>query len=105
MKADFAVRVKRSDVNICRDDIVFLETNGHYVVIHTNNGKTYRTRNTMDNIEKMLKSETFMRIHRCFMVNLKYVLSVKGNDVFLNSVRERVIVSRTYKRSLEDKIR
>ena len=63
------------------DDIYFFEVFGHNVVCETKKGE-FQSRITMQEIEKNLSQDSFFRISRNCLVNLKYVDGVEeGNCV------------------------
>ena len=85
-------------------NIVFFESSGHYIIVHTKNGATYSIRCTITELVEALNKKRFERIHRGIVVNLKYVAKVKANRVLLNSVWESVPVSRLYKEHIAERI-
>ncbi len=71
----------------------------HNAIFHTTDGK-YMMRESLMSLEKRLKSVFFYRCHKSFMVNLAYVDSFQGNDIY---VRDQIIqVSRNKKRDFID---
>ena len=94
----------KAEVTLCRADIVFLESSGHYITIHTENYETYTIRSTMKNVIDKLDKEHFMRIHRGIILNLDYVSQVNSFDVTLNSVWKSVPLSRRCKQELKDTV-
>lgn len=95
-------QLKKEELSFCPDELVYAESEGNYVVFYLMiEGKLQKkmVRNSMNNIEQHLSDISFlMRIHRAFMVNLKYIQSVKGNTlgyrVKLNGVEIEIPVSR-----------
>ena len=61
-------------------EIFYVETNNHLSVIHTDRGD-YELRETMKNIEEMLKGQSFFRCNNCYLVNLTRVEKVEKNEV------------------------
>ena len=59
------------------DSIIYVESFGHKVVFHTADA-TYRQNRKLEEIEKELGDYDFIRIHKSFVVNLKYVLKVSN---------------------------
>ncbi|MCF8363632.1 MAG: LytTR family transcriptional regulator DNA-binding domain-containing protein [Prolixibacteraceae bacterium] len=78
-----ASKAKKEELSFYPHQFVYAESNGNYVVFHLvkNDGPTeVMIRNSMSDIEKQLAViPHFMRIHRAFIVNLKNVISKKGN--------------------------
>jgi DNA-binding LytR/AlgR family response regulator len=71
------------DHSIPVSDICYLETSHHKVVIHTKN-QTIPANCSMRTLEKELADMPFFRCHTAFLVNLKYIDKVQGNDIWVN---------------------
>jgi DNA-binding LytR/AlgR family response regulator len=72
-------------VRVNMEDILFVEALKEYVKIHTIGG-SYITYQTMQNMEEKLPSLKFFRIHRSYLVAIKYVQMIEGNMVVINKV-------------------
>lgn len=57
-------------------------------------GQEHETRATMGSFEDQLLSQGFLRIHRCYLVNLRSVYSIDGSDAVLAD-GTRLPISRT----------
>jgi len=71
-------------VKIPLKDIIYIEIIAHYGLIHTNSG-TIRSRITLDEMEKQLEESTFLRTHRSFIVNMRYIKKVADDDFLLTT--------------------
>ncbi|VAW46932.1 hypothetical protein MNBD_GAMMA02-1215, partial [hydrothermal vent metagenome] len=62
-------------------DIITIESGGNYIYIHAN-GQVLPMRSTMADIEKLLDSADFIRVHRCYFVNLNHCKGIQkqSND-------------------------
>jgi len=69
-------------------DYLKLVTPEQVIIIH----------DTMKNMEKMFPDDQFIRIHKSFLVNLKHVKYVEGNEV--NIGKEKLPVGASYKELL-----
>lgn len=67
------------DVKISIGDIMYLESEGVYVVVHAVNQK-YRVRNTLAKLSQQLDG-TFFKVHRSFVVGLKYVKMISRTQI------------------------
>ncbi len=72
-----------SVVHIHVSDIYYIEVIRHYLIYHTVNGD-YTVRGVMKEVEADLLEYHFVRSNHCYLVNLKYVESIRGNTVKLN---------------------
>lgn len=79
-----AVKVSnRRFVMLDVDDIYYLESEGHDVLVRTARRSRHRSVRRLGDLEKALTPRGFKRIHRSFVVNLDRVREVrmqKGND-------------------------
>ncbi|HTN46698.1 MAG TPA: LytTR family DNA-binding domain-containing protein [Flavipsychrobacter sp.] len=62
------------------DDIIFIEAKGDYIYIETGQ-KHFMVLMPMKEIEEYVPAETFRRIHRSFIVNIRKINSVHGNII------------------------
>jgi len=69
------LKVNNEIVMIAPEDIMFIEKQGKYSLIHTNSN-IYQTHQTMGEFEGNLGG-SFLRVHRAFIVNLGKVSSIK----------------------------
>lgn len=67
---------------ISTDCILYLESNNHRVLIHTEEG-VYSVYDKLSSIHKKLPS-TFIQCHKSFLVNLNRVKHIEGNEIFLS---------------------
>ena len=79
--------------------LVYVEVLSHYLYFHTTK-RDYRSRGNISDVEKELEKYNFVRIHRSYIVNLRYVNKVLSKEV---TVGEKVLpVSRNYKDKLKE---
>jgi DNA-binding LytR/AlgR family response regulator len=86
---------------VVHDDILYVEAYGNYLKIHTQ-GKIYVTRETMQEMEKKLPSDMFIRIHKSYIISLPKIDSISGNRVYIN--QQEIPVGEMYKIALKQKI-
>lgn len=98
---DFII-VKSDGLNrkIILSDILYFESQGNDVrIILQNEGKII-TKNRMTDLENSLSDRGFVRIHRSFLINLKYVSAFNNNE--LNLGKYNIPVGRSYRKEFED---
>ena len=71
------------DVKLSLADIIYVEAENVYLNIHATHGN-YRTRMTLGKFFEGL-DDTFFKVHRSFLVNLKYVKLITRTDVTMTS--------------------
>jgi hypothetical protein len=82
---EISSQLKKEELNFYPGQFIFAESDGNYVVFHLNVDNQIRKktiRNSIGNIEQQLAEIPFcMRTHRAFIVNVKQVVSQKGNTL------------------------
>lgn len=86
-------------VRVYCDEIVYCESRGHYVDIHTAN-RTYSVRKTINEMESELDSDNFCRVHRSYLVNMRYVRMLEENKLSFKHDDSYVPVGRLYKQQV-----
>lgn len=61
-------------------ELIYVEIINHNLIYHTTRGN-FQSYDQLKRIETPLIEHGFMRISRCFLVNLRYIKSVRGYDV------------------------
>jgi hypothetical protein len=78
-------KLKKEELSFYPGQFIYAESDGNYVVFCIEEGQTVRKeiiRNSISNIEQQLSVIPFViRTHRAFIVNLKKVISSKGNTL------------------------
>lgn len=80
-----SVRADHKTSLIKVSNIVYLESEGEYVRMHLNDGTKLVTLFRLKNMESALPADSFMRVHRSYIVNLKCVTGYTKGRVFLNN--------------------
>lgn len=67
------------DVKVSLADITYIESENVYIVVHTVRGN-YRTRVALSKFQSEL-DETFIKVHRSYIVGLKYIKKISRSDI------------------------
>ncbi len=59
-------------------DLIFVESDGHYLKLHTSE-QTHTILESMKNMEQKLLKDDFFRCNNCYLVNLKHVSGIEKN--------------------------
>ena len=98
------VRVREKVIVVKTDDIDWIEAADYYASIHAG-GNTYLLRETLNELEKRLDSEQFLRVHRSAIVNVDRVTEIhplfRGDCTLLLTDGSRVKLSRTRRDQFE----
>jgi len=88
-------------------DIRWIGAEGNYVRLCTAT-ETHLLRETMAHLQDRLDPRGFLRVHRSFIVNLKYVKEVRreanGDSVVILDNGQKVAMGRSYRSSLGDRL-
>lgn len=84
-------------------DIVYIEGNNHFINIHVKNQKDVITvRSTMTEFEEKYHNYHFIRIHKKYIVNLKYVFNLSlTKETIKMKQGEELPLSRNYKKQVD----
>ena len=96
------VRSEYENVKINFSDILFIEGLKDYVKIYTTDNKFTLTLISLIKLENLLSTKGFARIHRSYIINIKYVKSIQKNKVLLAD--KRIPISESYKNSFFERI-
>jgi two-component system LytT family response regulator len=88
-------------------EIDWIEAAGNYVKLHVGND-SHLIRETMNAVESKLSPETFVRIHRCHIVNIEQVRELQpwfnGEYVVFLKNGTRLTLSRGYRERLQERV-
>lgn len=91
-RADLGLRVKDYDGSmriVGITSVQYIEVADHSLKYHTDAGVT-ESRGRLDDLEKTLEGKGFFRCNRCYLVNLRYVTSVEGDDLVVAGNRLKI---------------
>ncbi len=98
---DHIVQLK-SKASIHTKNILYIKSDGHYVEYYMEDRKNPEVdRNTMIDVLKQLPTQSFVRIHKSYIVNINRIKIINSNKVMLDN-GEWINLSRVYKQSLKD---
>jgi len=101
------VRVGRKIMSVQVRDIIWIEAEGDYTRLHTNNG-TPICNLAMNTLEEKLNPSGFLRVHRSYMIakdSIEHLASDgEGGFIAVLKNKTRVKVSRTYAAKIRDVI-
>ena len=66
-----------------QDDILYIKSDGDYIVIYKSDGDRLMVLMTLKAIEKQLPIDRFCRIHRSYLVAIDKVHGLKGGKVLV----------------------
>lgn len=96
------VKVDGYFIDIALDQLLFAQSFGNYVKLHTIK-RTYLASITTSELEKCLPEKSFMRIHKSYIVALDKIEATDKDFVVIKS--EKLPIGITYKRELSDRLK
>jgi two-component system LytT family response regulator len=89
-------------------DIAWIRAAGNYVELHAGEGE-FLLRETLEGMERQLARDTFLRVHRSFLVNVEHVQEIRpwshGDHLVLMRDGASIRLSRRYRDRLPEPIR
>lgn len=82
----FFVKSDYKQMRINYADVTHVEGLREYVSIYAG-GKRIVTLETMKNMEQLLPSDLFMRVHKSYIVNTSLIKSINGNQIELGEIK------------------
>lgn len=96
------VKSDYENIKLNFDDIKYFEGLKDYIKIFTISHKPILTLSNFKNIEKKLPENLFIRVHRSYIVSLKYINSVQRNRIIIDGIR--IPIGQNYKDEFIKKI-
>lgn len=93
----FTIRSNRQTSQIKYDELLYLESLGDYIEFHLDNGSSISSKEKISHMENSLP-DSFLRIHRSFIVNRSRITSFAMDHVILGD--KELPVSRSYKQKV-----
>ncbi|MBB2144396.1 response regulator [Pedobacter sp. LMG 31464] len=90
-----SIKSDKKHVLIKLSDIYYLESLGNYVKVWTDLNFLLTPR-TLSSFEEQLPSEFFIRIHKSFILNKKFVHYMEGNTIYLKN-NQQIPIGKNYK--------
>jgi len=91
------IKTGYEQVKVRFDDIFYIEAEGNYVNVVSKNGK-YLTRMTFTEMDSLLPSSKFVRLHRSYIVSLAAIDKIERHQVLING--QLIPVGESYAQNL-----
>jgi DNA-binding LytR/AlgR family response regulator len=88
------IKSNQKQIKLSYDQILYVEAFADYVKLYTPE-KRYITLQTMKNMEQKLPKDKFIRVHRSFIVGIKYINSFNSSEIEIGTVK--IPVGKNYK--------
>jgi two-component system, LytTR family, response regulator len=93
-------------IRIDIEDIIYIEGSGNYISLYKKDRRLILLR-TLSEMEKMLDSNAFIRIHKSYIVSIKKIDAVTNSEAHIKYKDENVIlpIGRTHKEELMKRLK
>lgn len=81
-------------------DIIYIESQGNDVKITLSTTENFISKNKITDLELLLASKGFIRIHRSFMINTEFVTAFNNHEIHLGTYK--IPVGRSYRQKFEN---
>jgi two-component system LytT family response regulator len=90
---------------VCINDILLLEGNVNYSIVHFKEKKPILIAVTLKKAESLLKDYGFVRIHKSFLLNINYAdSSLLTNNEVLSQKKITIKISRRKRNELKERL-
>lgn len=89
------------DIRFQLNEILYFSSHGHNVWLHHKDKKSYRVFYTLEQIEDMISTDSFIKCHSSVLVNCGYIYSIDKENVILTN-GETVALSRHRRKNVKD---
>ena len=79
-------------------DIIFIAGNKEYATYYTKSGRTYLKNERLKNLEKDYQPYGFIRIHKSYLINTRYIKKIFNNNVEIHG--ETIPIGRAYREQI-----
>lgn len=88
----------KTKVRLYCDDILYCESQAHWVWIYTKD-KSYKICKTLSDLYEQLDKKMMFQIHKSFIINFNYIYTIKESNIQLYHCDRLIPISRSYKKA------
>ena len=99
--SEYIVKQKSSIFKIPYDRIRYVESSNTKCLFHTTEGKNYTLYKRLNDIEKELSDDRFLRCHRSYIVNMNFIVNAEKDFLLENG--ERVLIRQKSLKDIKEK--
>jgi len=89
----YTFKFRDSLLKLSIDEIIYLESDGRKINLFTSDNK-YSFYGSIPEEMRKLKNHFFILVHRCILVNMKYINRINKNDILLQHVNQTIPLSK-----------
>jgi DNA-binding LytR/AlgR family response regulator len=99
----FFIKSNSKLIKINKSDIYYIEALKDYVIIYTNDTR-YTVHSTMKDIEMKLGLDSFIRVHRSFIIRIDKIASIDYPNLYLEHKDVMIPIGGSYKDELNNRL-
>ena len=84
-------------IRLNNEDILYIESMGDYVKFVTGE-KKYITHNTIKNLEEKVSKQSFIKVHRSYIINIDKISNIRENGLFISG--KEIPISKAHKQEV-----
>lgn len=82
----FCINEGKKIHKIAFEAMLYIQSYGNYIKLYLTNDKMIMIRTTISKMDKELSDFEFCRIHKSYLVNLKYINKIEANKIQINDI-------------------
>jgi DNA-binding LytR/AlgR family response regulator len=98
------IKVREKLEKVPLDDILYVESEGRYAMLHTVAGRKFAIRIPLGDLEARLPADRFARIHRGYLIHLKWMQSVDLHDMTVKVKDRDLPLGKSYREQVLERL-
>lgn len=99
------IKVREKLEKVLFENILFVEAEGRYAMLHTVSGRKFAIRIPLSDLEEMLPTDRFARTHRSYLINLQQLQSIDLHEMMVVLNAGTVPLSKGYREQILERLR
>lgn len=79
------IKTSSKVISLDIDSIIYFEIMGHSILMHTSDNVKYELKGTLKELESIIPTAHFVRVHKSFIVNFKYITKIERYKITLRT--------------------
>lgn len=79
------IKTRNKVISLDIDSIIYFEIMGHSILMHTADNAKYELKGTLKELESIIPTAQFARVHKSYIVNLKYITKIERYKITLRT--------------------
>lgn len=79
------IKTSSKVISLDVDSIIYFEIMGHSILMHTTDNVKYELKGTLKELESIIPTAHFARVHKSYIVNFKYITKIERYKITLHT--------------------